>query len=143
MDGTRFRQLFGKKDLSEESFVECCNALLELDVRNVDMDERLQAQLQYKMVRFGMKHDLKPRRPACSNGGWPEAIDRIQELFQRLKDQPIEDPFYVDDGTLLLIRIIHNELWFLEQVPELQMAPVKKVRTFSSPRACDKPHFEN
>ncbi|EDS32884.1 conserved hypothetical protein [Culex quinquefasciatus] len=126
MDGTRFRQLFGKKDLSEESFVECCNALLELDVRNVDMDERLQAQLQYKLVRFGMKHDLKPRRPACSKGGWPEAIDRIQQLFQRLKDQPSEDPFYVDDGTLLLIRIIHNELWFLEQVPELQMAPVKK-----------------
>lgn len=126
MDEQRLRNLLGSldnEDLSEHGFVTCSNALLELDVRNVRLSEDFRILLQYKLTRFGMQH----LAGLLESSTWSEGVDRVHDLFQRLQGQPSGDSFSVDDETLLLLKLIHNELWCLEQVEQLQMIPVKEV----------------
>ncbi|XP_038106981.1 uncharacterized protein LOC6041774 [Culex quinquefasciatus] len=126
MDEQSLRNLLGSldnEDLSEHGFVTCSNALIELDIRNVDLPEDLQILLQYKLTRYGAQYLAGP----LESSTWSEAVDRVQNLFQRLQGQPSGDSFSVDDETLLLLKLIHNELWCLERVEQLQMIPVKEV----------------
>ncbi|KAL1378038.1 hypothetical protein pipiens_015861, partial [Culex pipiens pipiens] len=127
MDEQRLRNLLDSldnEDLSEHGFVTCSNELIELDVKNVDLPQDLRILLQYKLTRFGMQYLVGP----LESSTWSEAVDRVHDLFQRLQGQPCSDSaFSVDDETLLLLKLIHNELWCLERVEQLQMIPVKEV----------------
>ncbi|KAL1398331.1 hypothetical protein pipiens_002394 [Culex pipiens pipiens] len=126
MDEQSLRNLLGSldnEDLSEHGFVTCSNELIELDVRNVDLPEDLRILLQYKLTRYGAQYLAGP----LESSTWSEAVDRVHDLFQRLQGQPSGDSFSVDDETLLLLKLIHNELWCLERVEQLQMIPVKEV----------------
>ncbi|KXJ70592.1 hypothetical protein RP20_CCG023047 [Aedes albopictus] len=123
-----WQQLQTEKRLSERAFIDCSNALLEWRVKNIRLPRDFEVVLRYKLGQFGMLKDFGEPIQKADESDWRIAVDHIAEIVKQIKLRKIEDmEDQLDNDFFLRLRLAHDKLHCMLDVPELQSIPVREM----------------